>query len=94
MLKRLQEKWKVGPGRLALILCTFAIGGSACGYLTRVILRQFRDEKDVVYWLLYALLLTLLWPLCVMLIAIPLGQFPFFRQYLKRMWRRMRGRRI
>jgi len=32
----LQEKWKVSGFRLVLILCTFAIGGSATGWLGKL----------------------------------------------------------
>jgi hypothetical protein len=93
MLKKLQEKWKVGIGRLVLIITTFALGGSLCGYLGRKLLVFTRMEKGVLWVLLYILLITLLWPLCVIIISIPLGQFAFFKNYLKKVYARISGRR-
>lgn len=89
MFRRLQEKWKVSGLRLLLILCTFALGGSLCGYLGRKLLVLTGLEKGVIWVILYIVLVTLLWPLCVLLISIPFGQFAFFRQYLRRIGKRM-----
>jgi hypothetical protein len=91
MLKKLQEKWKVGIGRLTLIITTFALGGSLCGYLGRTLLGFTGMEKGVLWILLYILIITLLWPLCVIIISIPLGQFAFFKNYLKKVFARMSG---
>jgi hypothetical protein len=93
MLKKLQEKWKVGIGRLILIIATFALGGSLCGYLGRKLLGFTDMEKGVLWILLYILLITLLWPLCVIVISIPLGQFAFFKNYIRKVFARISGRR-
>ena len=85
MFDRLQQKWKVGGWQLTLILCTFALGGSLCGYLTRLIIQPLGIDNAFLYGTLYFILLTLLWPLCVLTISIPLGQYPFFRNYLRKM---------
>jgi formyltetrahydrofolate-dependent phosphoribosylglycinamide formyltransferase len=45
-----------------------------------------------VQWLwavIYILLVTLIWPLAVLLISIPFGQFTFFSNYLRKIGRRM-----
>lgn len=91
MFKRLQEKWKVSGIQLALIFITFALGGSCCGYLGRTLLGLLQIENAAIRIPLYLILITLLWPLCVILISIPFGQFPFFRSYLKKMWARVLG---
>lgn len=90
MLRRLKEKWNVNGFRLFLILCTFALGGSLCGYLGRLLLQFSGLEKGTLWVILYILLITVLWPLCVLLISIPFGQFRFFQNYLRRIARRMR----
>ncbi len=82
MFEHLQKKWKVRPLQLLLIIATFALGGSACGYIGRVILKQFDIESKILWITLYLLLITILWPLCVLLISIPLGQFLFFKKYV------------
>ena len=94
MFQKLQSKWKVTGGRLLLIIVTFALGGSLCGYAGRKILQLTSLEKGFLWILLYVLLITLLWPVCVLIISIPLGQFSFFRQYLRRIFARMSGRKM
>ena len=84
MLNRLQQKWKVNGGRLFLIIATFAIGGSACGYAGRKIMLLFSINQPIAWTIVYLLLVTFLWPLAVLLISIPLGQFRFFTTYLLR----------
>lgn len=93
MFERLQQKWKVSGWRLLLILVTFALGGSLCGYLGRQLLGLFHIESAAIRIPLYIILVTILWPFCVILISIPLGQFVFFRNYLKKMGRRMTGKK-
>lgn len=90
MFKGLQNKWKVNGWQLLVILVTFAVGGSLCGYLGRVILGWFRIEQATIRVPLYIILVTLLWPACVLLISIPLGQFAFFTRYLQKLGRRIR----
>ena len=81
MLKKLQQRWKVNSWNLLLIIFTFALGGSACARLGEKILLLVDQEKNAIWWTLYLLLITILWPICVLLISIPLGQFVFFRNY-------------
>lgn len=50
-------------------------------------------EKGTGWVLLYILLVTLLWPLCVLLISIPFGQLSFFQRYLQKMFRRLTGKK-
>ncbi len=92
MLKKLQQRWKVNGLNLVLIITTFALGGSLCGYAGRKILLLTNLEKGVLWFVLYIMLITLLWPLCVLLISIPLGQFAFFKKYLIKVWGKMSGR--
>ncbi len=89
MLHRLQKKWKVSGWQLVLVLGTFALGGSLCGFITRELLRQFTIENDFIFGTLYFLCLTILWPFSVLLISIPLGQYRFFSNYLKRIRNRL-----
>ena len=93
MLKKLRKKWNVNGTQLVLILCTFALGGSMCGYLGRKILSATPLDKNALWYVLYIVLITLLWPLCVLIISIPLGQFSFFKNYLARVARRLKLRK-
>ena len=49
-------------------------------------------DKNIWWWILYVVLVTLLWPLFVLTISIPLGQFVFFKKYLLKIWRRINGK--
>ncbi len=93
MFDGLKNKWKVGGLQLLLILCTFALGGSLCGYAGRKILSLFPLEKGVLWFVIYIILITILWPMCVLIISIPFGQFSFFKNYLQRIWKRMTGKK-
>lgn len=85
MFDRLKQKWKVGPGQLTLILLTFAIGGSLTGFIAKKIMNVIPVQQDWLWAIIYILLITILWPMAVILISIPFGQFPFFRKYLRKM---------
>jgi formyltetrahydrofolate-dependent phosphoribosylglycinamide formyltransferase len=91
MFEKLQRKWKVNGLGLLLILTTFALGGSLCGFVSRKIIGLFNMDKGVAWVILYIILLTLTWPLCVLLVSIPLGKFKFFRNYISKVFKRMTG---
>jgi len=91
MLENLKKHWKVNGLNLALIITTFALGGSLCGYTGRKLLLLTNIDKGVFWFVLYILLITLLWPVCVILISIPLGQYGFFKKYVVRVWHKITG---
>jgi hypothetical protein len=92
MFEKLQQKWKVNGLQLALILITFALGGSLCGYGGRKLLGLLNIDNQALWIVAYIITITILWPLCVLLISIPLGQFPFFRRYIQKIFRRFTGK--
>ena len=92
MFRRLKEKWGLSWPRFILVFTTFALGGSLCGYAGKRLMTLTSIEKGVFYYILYILLVTVIWPACVILVSIPTGQFPFFRNYLAKMWGRVNGR--
>lgn len=89
MFQRLQNKWKVNTLQLVLILCTFAIGGSLTGYAGRKLMNVFDIDHRVIWLIIYIILITILWPMAVLLVSIPFGQFRFFIKYLQKIGRRM-----
>jgi UPF0716 family protein affecting phage T7 exclusion len=91
MFEKLKEKWKVGIWQLLLILITFAVGGSLCGYLGGEALLALDIPQKWVRVPVYILLVTILWPLCVLIISIPLGQFSFFKNYVSKLLKRISG---
>ncbi|MGB4844017.1 MAG: phosphoribosylglycinamide formyltransferase [Ferruginibacter sp.] len=93
MFEKLKARWKVNTLNLVLVIATFALGGSLCGYAGRKVLLLTGLDKGVTWIILYILLVTLLWPLCVLLISIPLGQFKFFKNYIIKIGKKMGGQR-
>jgi formyltetrahydrofolate-dependent phosphoribosylglycinamide formyltransferase len=84
MFERLQKKWKVGGMQLALIISTFAIGGSLTGYAGKKIMNGLAVQQDWLWTVVYILLVTIIWPLAVIIISIPFGQFSFFLKYIRK----------
>ncbi len=94
MLKKLQQKWGVNSGKMFLIMITFALGGSSCARLADLLLLLFFDEKNIFWWTAYFFLIVVLWPICVILISILLGQYSFFKSYIFRIWGKMIGKSV
>lgn len=92
MLNRLKEKWKVNGWNLFLIITTFALGGSLCGYAGRGVLSILGLDKGFIYYLLYIIIITVLWPMSVVLVSIPLGQYLFFKNYIRRIINKIGGK--
>jgi formyltetrahydrofolate-dependent phosphoribosylglycinamide formyltransferase len=90
MFKKWQQKWKVTGFQLALIFITFGLGGSLCARAGNWVLGFILSEKSLLYWIIYVPLVGLLWPLCVLLISIPLGQFGFFKNYVRKIGSRFK----
>ena len=84
MFGKLKEKWKVNWFQFALIFTTFALGGSLCAKVGNWLLTFFLSESNVFYWIIYIPLISMLWPICVLADSIPLGQYSFFIDYLKK----------
>lgn len=89
MFERLQKKWKVSGPQLFLILCTFAIGGSLTGFAGKKVMNQLSIGQDWLWAIVYILLITFIWPLAVLLVSIPFGQFSFFIKYIRKIGAKM-----
>lgn len=92
MLKKLQERWKVNGLNLILVISTFALGGSLCGWAGRKLLLMLGVEKGFLWVVSYIIVMTILWPFCVLLLSIPLGQFGFFKRYISKIIHKMSGK--
>ena len=88
MFEKLKQHWNVKGFNLVLIITTFALGGSVCGYTGRKLLGLTDIDKGLLWVILYIFLVTLLWPLAVIVVSIPLGQFWFFKKYLRKIFGR------
>jgi hypothetical protein len=91
MFKKWQEKWKVGPIQLTLILCTFAVTGILTAWLSRQATAWAgMDENTFWAWRLLLRLFILVFGYQVIILAVSFlfGQFPFFWNYEKKILRR------
>ena len=85
MFEKLRKKWKVNVVQLVLILCTFAIGGSLTGLVAKKIMNVLPIGADWLWAIIYILIVTILWPLMVIIVSIPFGQFKFFINYTRKL---------
>jgi hypothetical protein len=84
MFNKLQQKWKVSGWQMLLILSTFAFGGTLTGYVGRRCMSLIGENDGWFFLPIYIIVMTILWPMMVLLVSIPLGQFNFFKKYLLR----------
>jgi formyltetrahydrofolate-dependent phosphoribosylglycinamide formyltransferase len=90
MFQRLKQRWKVNGLQLFLILCVFAITGTTTAYLTRQVTYWLDlTSSSAWYWVLKVAMLVFGYQVLILLFAIPFGQFSFFWNYEKKIWRRM-----
>ncbi len=89
MLEKLQKKWKVNGLQLILIISTFAIGGSSTGFVGKKVMNALSIKEDWLWAIIYILLITIIWPLAVLIVSIPFGQFPFFIRYIRKIGEKM-----
>lgn len=90
MLQRLKQRWKVNGLQLFLILCVFALTGTTTAYLTRQVTYWLNlDSSNAWYWILKVVMLVFGYQVLILIFAIPFGQFSFFWNYEKKIWRRM-----
>jgi formyltetrahydrofolate-dependent phosphoribosylglycinamide formyltransferase len=91
MFEKLRKKWKVGAWQLLVILTCFAVAGSLTGFAGRKLMNGLPIEQPVLWWIIYIIVVSFLWPIFVIVVALVFGQYRFFKNYLGNMAARMRG---
>jgi hypothetical protein len=92
MLEKLKQRWKVGGVQLFLILCVFAITGTATAYISRMITGWIGLTAESPLWqraLLRGGVLLFGYQIIILLVSIPFGQFRFFWNYEKKILKRL-----
>lgn len=51
-------------------------------------------DKNVFWWVLYIIVAAIIWPVCVLVLSIPFGQFRFFKKYTSHIVKRLSGKKI
>ena len=46
-------------------------------------------QQDWIWAIVYIVLITILWPMAVLLVSIPFGQYPFFIKYIRKIGAKM-----
>ena len=89
MFDKLKQKWKVSAFQLTLILCVFAIGGSLTGWVSKKIMNQLTLDADWLWAIIYILLVSIIWPMMVLVVSVPFGQFRFFYNYTRKLGQKL-----
>ena len=89
MFQRLQQKWKVNGLQVLLILCTFAVGGSLTGYAGKKLMNLLSVEQGWLWLVIYILIITIIWPVAVLVVSVFFGQYRFFLKYIRKIGSRI-----
>ncbi len=85
MFKRLQRHWGVTYKELILILCTFAITGTATAWLSKKISTwMLLDKYGLAWWMSKIIVIIFGYQLIILIVGYCLGMFPFFWKYEKK----------
>lgn len=93
MFEKLKKKWGVSGIRLGLIIATFAIGGSLTGFVAKKIMNLLSINEDWLWGTIYILIVTVLWPVGVLVVSIVTGQFSFFKKYIQKIGQKFSGKK-
>jgi formyltetrahydrofolate-dependent phosphoribosylglycinamide formyltransferase len=92
MLEKLKKKWKVSGTQLLLILCVFAVTGTATAYISKAITGWVGlTPQSPLIWraTLRGVILFFGYQVLILVVSIPFGQFSFFFNYEKKILRRL-----
>ena len=89
MFQRLQQKWRVNGLQVLLILCTFAVGGSLTGYAGKKLMNLLFVEQRWLWVVIYILIITIIWPVAVLVVSLFFGQHRFFLKYIRKIGSRI-----
>ena len=92
--KRLEKKWIVEyKWEMIRIFLVFAITGSSSVFVSKPIMKVIGITKEnlnvFVYWILYVIIGLIFYQIILITIAWIFGQYAFFRDFLKRLGRRI-----
>ena len=91
-MKKLKERWQIKSNfQLAIIFVVFAINGSLSAKIGFFIMELISVKKAtfniVVYYLIATIIVTLIYPFLLIAIGFIFGQFGFFFNFSKKMFK-------
>lgn len=94
-MKRLGDRWGVGPWRVIVILLVFACTGTTVLLLKRPVVAFFAGdgEQPVIFTVLYYILILPVYNVFLLIYGALFGQFRFFWAFEKRFFGRLLGRK-
>ncbi|MDO4879751.1 MAG: diacylglyceryl transferase [Capnocytophaga sp.] len=97
-MKRLKEKWQITSNvQLAIILVVFAVTGSFSARIAKPFCQyiglDFNELNPFFAWILRLIIILPIYQILLLIIGSLLGQFRFFWEFEKKMFRRMIGKR-
>lgn len=95
-LQRLQQRWKLKSiGQVLVVLLVFACTGFTVLFIKKPIFNflGITDQKGFLKGLLYLLAILPMYQILLLLYGFIFGQFRFFWEFEKKMFRRMFGRK-
>lgn len=99
LFKKLEKKWDVNyKWELIRIFIVFAITGTSSLFVGKPIIKLLGITKEnlniVVYWVLYIIIGLIFYQILLLCIGWLFGQFKFFWEFEKKMFRRMGFKRF
>lgn len=94
-LTKLQKRWGVSATQVILILIVFACTGFTVMFLKKPIVGLFTEngEQPLLFTILYYILILPVYNIILLIYGFLFGQFEFFWNFEKRMFRRMLGKK-
>ena len=92
---KLQNRWGVSATQVFIILIVFACTGFTVMFLKKPIVAFFvgDGEKSIIFSIIYYILILPVYNIILLIYGFIFGQFEFFWNFEKRMFRRMVGRK-
>jgi len=95
-IEKLKARWKVkSASQVILILVVFACTGTTIALIKRPIFNVIFPDGDIPTWvkIMYWVLILPIYNVVLLIYGFIFGQFKFFWEFEKRMFRRMIGRK-
>lgn len=94
-VSKLQKRWGVNANQVFIILLVFACTGFTIMFLKKPVVSFFTEggEKSILFSVIYYILILPVYNIFLLIYGAIFGQFKFFWEFEKKMFRRMTGRK-
>jgi hypothetical protein len=94
-VQRLQKRWGVSASQVFIILLVFACTGFSVMFLKKPVVAYFTNggESNILFSVIYYILILPVYNLILLVYGFIFGQFEFFWNFEKKMFKRMIGKK-